>query len=274
MSNSTTTATATATRPDRQADISISGLSKSYGLPGHDVLTIGDVTLDIASGEFVAVVGASGCGKSILLRIVAGFEKPSGGTVLVGRNPVTGPGPDRGVVFQDYGLFPWLTVRENVASGPRQHGSRRRAARATVDHFLALVGLVRSAGKFPGQLSGGMQQRVAIARVLANDPAVLLMDEPCGALDAPTRTDLQTELRRIHRANAVTVLFVTHSIEEAVYLADRVVVKTGGAAHDVPGHIRQVVPVNLGENPDPSSREFNTVKRMIADLVHDGSDHV
>ncbi|MFC5929163.1 ABC transporter ATP-binding protein [Cryobacterium melibiosiphilum] len=265
---------ATLTRTERQADIRINGLAKSYGLPGHEVLAMSDVTLDVASGEFVAVVGASGCGKSTLLRILAGFEKPSTGSVLVGGTPVTGPGSDRGVVFQDYGLFPWLTVRENVAYGPRQHGVSRRAARETADEFLALVGLTRSAGKFPGQLSGGMQQRVAIARVLANNPAVLLMDEPFGALDALTRTDLQAELRRIHRANAATVLFVTHSIEEAVYLADRVVVMTGGAAHGVPGHIRQIVPVNLGDNRDPSSSEFNAVKRMIADLVHEGSDHV
>ncbi|WP_241993048.1 ABC transporter ATP-binding protein [Cryobacterium frigoriphilum] len=269
-----TAAAATLSRPERQSDIGISGLSKSYGLPGHEVMAMNDVTLDVASGEFVAIVGASGCGKSTLLRILAGFEKPSTGTVLVAGAPVTGPGSDRGVVFQDYGLFPWLTVRENVAYGPRQHGVGRRDARRAADHFLELVGLTRSASKFPGQLSGGMQQRVAIARVLANDPAVLLMDEPFGALDALTRTELQTELRRIHRANAATIVFVTHSIEEAVYLADRVVVMTGGAAHGVPGHIRQIVPVNLGDDRDPSSLEFNAVKRMIADLVHEGSDHV
>ncbi|MWB98794.1 ABC transporter ATP-binding protein [Agromyces seonyuensis] len=253
----------------RNAEVRFADLAKRYESPdGDEVLALADVDLSIASGEFVAVVGASGCGKSTLLRILAGFEEASEGEVSVGGVPVRGPGPDRGVVFQDYGLFPWLTVAENVGYGPRRRGAKRADARALATRFLETVGLTRFADRYPGQLSGGMQQRVAIARVLANDPSVLLMDEPFGALDALTRSELQVELRRIHRETQTTVLFVTHSIEEAVFLADRVVVMTGGAAHGVPGHISRVVPVDLAGARDVTSAEFNEIKREIADLVH------
>ena len=248
----------------RTADVRVSGLSKVYA---GGIAAMADVDLTIASGEFVAVVGASGCGKSTLLRILAGFERPTAGTVEVGGTPVTGPGPDRGVVFQDYGLFPWLSVRENVAYGPSRKKLPKTEVAAVTDRFIAAVGLTRFAGKYPSQLSGGMQQRVAIARVLANDPSLLLMDEPFGALDALTRTDLQAELKRIHVETRTTVVFVTHSIEEAVYLADRVVVMTGGASHGVPGHVQAVVPVDLADR-DVTSPAFNEVKRQITELVH------
>ncbi|WP_345751961.1 ABC transporter ATP-binding protein [Microbacterium rhizophilus] len=251
------------------ADILIQGLEKRYETATDDVVAVADVDLDVAAGEFVAVVGASGCGKSTLLRILAGFEQPSAGRVTVRGSAVTAPGPDRGVVFQDYGLFPWLSVRENVAYGPRRRGASRRDAAARADHYLDTVGLTRFATRFPGELSGGMQQRVAIARVLANDPAVMLMDEPFGALDALTRSELQTQLRRIHRDEGRTVLFVTHSIEEAVYLADRVVVMTGGASHGVPGHIREIVPIPLGVERDVTGTDFNALKRTISALVHE-----
>ncbi|TFB76279.1 ABC transporter ATP-binding protein [Cryobacterium glaciale] len=257
------------------ADISVAGLAKHYdATDGSTVIAMTDVSLTVASGEFVAVVGASGCGKSTLLRILAGFERASAGTVLVGGVAVAGPSSDRGVVFQDYGLFPWLTTRENVAFGPRQRGVDRKAAAALSERFLHTVGLAMVADKYPGELSGGMQQRVAIARVLANNPALLLMDEPFGALDALTRSDLQIELRRIHRQTQTTVLFVTHSIEEAIFLADRVVVMTGGAAHGVPGHIRAIVPVHLPAERDVNSHEFNEIKREISAMVHEGVDYV
>jgi NitT/TauT family transport system ATP-binding protein len=248
----------------RTADVRISGLTKTYA---GAVTAMADVDLTIASGEFVAVVGASGCGKSTLLRILAGFERPSAGVVEVGGTPVTGPGPDRGVVFQDYGLFPWLSVRENVAYGPARKKLAKADVAAVTDRFIAAVGLTRFAAKYPSQLSGGMQQRVAIARVLANDPSLLLMDEPFGALDALTRSDLQAELKRIHVETRTTVVFVTHSIEEAVFLADRVVVMTGGASHGVPGHISRIVPVDLADR-DVTAPAFNAVKREIAELVH------
>ncbi|MEI4273423.1 ABC transporter ATP-binding protein [Klenkia sp. LSe6-5] len=247
----------------RTADVAVAGLTKAYG----DVVAMADVDLTIASGEFVAVVGASGCGKSTLLRILAGFERATAGTVEVGGTAVTGPGPDRGVVFQDYGLFPWLSVRENVAYGPARKKLPKAQVAELADRFIAAVGLTRFADTYPAQLSGGMQQRVAIARVLANDPSLLLMDEPFGALDALTRADLQTELKRIHTETRTTVVFVTHSIEEAVYLADRVVVMTGGASHGVPGHVQAVVPVDLPDR-DVTSPAFNEVKRTISDLVH------
>ena len=265
----------TVTAAIRTADISVLGLAKHYvSADGTVVVAMADVSLEVTNGEFVAVVGASGCGKSTLLRILAGFERATEGLVRVGGVDVSGPSPDRGVVFQDYGLFPWLTTRENIAFGPRQRGLGRRAADVLSTRFLETVGLTLVADKYPGELSGGMQQRVAIARVLANSRALLLMDEPFGALDALTRSDLQIELRRLHRQTQTTVLFVTHSIEEAVFLADRVVVMTGGAAHGVPGHIRAVVPVNLPADRDVSSPDFNEVKRMISAMVHEGVDYV
>jgi NitT/TauT family transport system ATP-binding protein len=255
------------------ANVNVVGVAKHYGTAQNPVVAMADVTLHVESGEFVAVVGASGCGKSTLLRILAGFETATVGTVEVGGEAVSGPSPDRGVVFQDYGLFPWLTARENIAFGPKQRGLGRAAAHELSERFLATVGLTKVADKFPGELSGGMQQRVAIARVLANDPALLLMDEPFGALDALTRSDLQIELRRIHRATKTTVLFVTHSIEEAVFLADRIVVMTGGASHGVPGHIRSIVTVELPGNRDVTSAAFNEIKRHIANMVHEGADY-
>ena len=249
------------------AEVHIDDLGKRYGDAETGTLAMADVSLHVAAGEFIAIVGASGCGKSTLLRIVAGFEEATVGSVVVGGKNVTAPGSDRGVVFQDYGLFPWLSVRENVMYGPRQKRLKWSEAGARADRFIEAVGLTRFARKYPGELSGGMQQRVAIARVLANDPSVLLMDEPFGALDALTRSDLQTELKRIHLATRTTVLFVTHSIEEAVYLADRVVVMTGGASHGVPGHIRRIVPVDLADR-DVTSPAFNEIKREISELVH------
>ena len=276
LSTNTTAGTATGTaagapevhmNPGRMADVLIDSLGKRYGDPETGTLAMADVNVHVKSGEFIAIVGASGCGKSTLLRIVAGFEKATSGSVTVGGKPVTAPGADRGVVFQDYGLFPWLSVRENVMYGPRQKRISRKEAGETADRFIEAVGLSRFASHYPGQLSGGMQQRVAIARVLAIDPSVLLMDEPFGALDALTRSELQTELRRIHLETKTTVLFVTHSIEEAVYLADRVVVMTGGASHGVPGHISKIVSVDLDDR-DVTGPEFNALKREISDLVH------
>ncbi|WP_182111943.1 MULTISPECIES: ABC transporter ATP-binding protein [unclassified Actinotalea] len=260
-------------RPQLPGDIRTVALEKRYR-PTDTVPAMAGVDLDVRAGELVTVVGASGCGKSTLLRIIAGFETATGGSVTVAGEPVTGPGPDRGVVFQDYGLFPWLTVQENVAYGPKQKRYSRDVVAERAERFLATVGLTRFARSYPGELSGGMQQRVAIARVLANDPAVMLMDEPFGALDALTRSTMQVELSRIHRETGTTVLLVTHSIEEAVVLADRVVVMAGGASHGVPGHVREVVPVGLGEDRDVTGPAFNEIKRHIAALVHEGTQAV
>ncbi|ACZ21619.1 ABC-type nitrate/sulfonate/bicarbonate transport system, ATPase component [Sanguibacter keddieii DSM 10542] len=257
-------------RPTRPADIEVRDLGKRYGRAGSGIFAMDDVDLTVPAGEFVCVVGASGCGKSTLLRILAGFEPATKGTVTVAGEAVSKPDPERGVVFQDYGLFPWLSVSENIAYGPRQARLPRDVVRERTTRFLEAVGLTRFAAKFPHELSGGMQQRVAIARVLANDPSVMLMDEPFGALDALTRSSLQAELSKIHRETGTTVVFVTHSIEEAVFLADRVVVMAGGASHGVPGHIREIVPIGLGADRDVTSPEFNELKRHISALVHQG----
>jgi NitT/TauT family transport system ATP-binding protein len=258
-------------RKNPPAGIRIDDIGKHY--EGAAGFAMDGVTIDIATGEFVCVVGASGCGKSTLLRILAGFETATKGTVTVGDEPVTGPGPERGVVFQDYGLFPWLTVAENVAYGPRQARMQRDDVKEVTARSLDSVGLARVATSFPHQLSGGMQQRVAIARVLANQPSVLLMDEPFGALDALTRTTMQAELKRIHAEAGVTVVFVTHSIEEAVYLSNRVVVMAGGSAHGNAGHVRRIVDIDLPADRDATSPEFNDYKREIHALVHQGNEH-
>jgi NitT/TauT family transport system ATP-binding protein len=261
----TTTTARTTSASARAGRIAVTGLGKSYGGP---TFAMRDVSLDVAPGETLAVVGASGCGKSTLLRILAGFEPQTEGRATLDGMPITGPGPDRGVVFQDHALFPWLTVSENIAYGLRQRGLARRIAKERAAEHAALVGLSRFVDAFPHELSGGMQQRVGIARVLALDPAVLLMDEPLGALDALTRRQMQDELANIRRRVGTTILLVTHSIEEAVYLADRVAVMAGGAAHGVAGHVRTVVPVDLGAERDTTARDFQELQRHLADLVH------
>jgi NitT/TauT family transport system ATP-binding protein len=249
--------------------VSLSGVTKTYVAPdGSRVEALRAVELEVHEGEFVCLVGASGCGKSTLLRIVAGFEKATGGSVRVRGAPVQGPGPDRGVVFQDYGLFPWLTVAENIAYGPKQRRLSAAEVKTVCERFTRLVGLTRFAEQYPHQLSGGMQQRVAIARVLANDPAVLLMDEPFGALDSLTRQAMQDELRRVSEELDPTVMLVTHSVEEAVYLADRVVVMTGGPNHGVPGHIDRIVSVPLAHPRDVTAPDFNAIKRELLGAIH------
>ena len=242
--------------------IQIRRLSRSFVAGGRTTPALLDIDLDIADREFVCLLGPSGCGKSTLLNVVAGFLRPSAGEVLVNGRPVTGPGADRGVVFQEYVLFPWLTVTGNVEFGLRLSGASADERRHTVARYLELVGLTAHAAKFPVQLSGGMKQRVAIARALANNPAIILMDEPFGALDAQTREVLQDELRRIQRVEHKTVLFVTHSIREAVYLADRVVVMTSA-----PGRIKQVVAIKLPEIRDRFTPEFTQYESDITRMV-------
>jgi NitT/TauT family transport system ATP-binding protein len=206
--------------------IQIQRVARSFGAPGQATPALAEIDLDVAEREFVCLLGPSGCGKSTLLNIVAGFLPPTTGTVLVDGRPVSGPAPERGVVFQEYALFPWLTVKGNVEFGPLLQSQPAAERRRTVDRYLTLVGLSAHADKFPVQLSGGMKQRVAIARALANNPSVILMDEPFGALDALTREAMNVELQRIWLERRKTVLFVTHSTSEAVFLADRVLVMT------------------------------------------------
>ena len=235
--------------------IAIDGLSKSFAVAhtANDRLALSDISLQIAEGEFVSIVGPSGCGKSTLLYMVGGFVAPSRGAVSVAGKPVTGPGPDRGPVFQEFALFPWKTVLGNVMYGLLQQGVSKPEAQAKA---LALISLVRLTGYerfYPKELSGGMKQRVAIARTLAYSPTILLMDEPFGALDAHTRTGLQNELLEIWERDRKTVLFVTHSVEEAVFLSDRVVVLTRS-----PGRVKATVDIDL---PRPRRRAELLVDR-------------
>jgi NitT/TauT family transport system ATP-binding protein len=243
--------------------LDLRGVGKVYELNGQKIEALRDANLVVKKGEFVCLIGASGCGKSTLLRIVAGFEPPSSGSALMWDKPVGGPAPDRGMVFQDYGLFPWLTVRQNIGFGPSSRGLPRAEVRDTVERFVTMVGLTRFADAYPHQLSGGMKQRVAIARVLANDAEVVLMDEPFGALDAMTRERLQDELLDIWERTKLTVLFVTHSIEEAIFLADRVVVMEPG-----PGRIASEHMITLPRPRDVASPEFNEVRRDLSARLH------
>ena len=242
--------------------IQVQGVSKSFAVGGARQAALMDVDLDVAERELICILGPSGCGKSTLLNIVAGFLQPTSGRVLVDGRAISGPGADRGVVFQEYVLFPWLTVAGNVAFGPELKGLPHEERARIVRHYLTLVGLGAHAEKYPVQLSGGMKQRVAIARALANNPAIVLMDEPFGALDAQTREVLQDELSRIQSGEPKTILFVTHSIREAVYLADRVVVMTSA-----PGRIKQVVPIKLPEARDRFAAEFTQYESEITRLV-------
>jgi ABC-type nitrate/sulfonate/bicarbonate transport system ATPase subunit len=239
--------------------LAIRGLTKRFAVGDDEIEALSRVDVTIEAGQFVCLIGASGCGKSTLLRIIAGFEEPTTGSVSVQGTPITRPGSDRGMVFQDYALFPWMTVRRNVGFGPRQRRLPRQQIEAIADEFLKLVGLERFADRYPAQLSGGMKQRVAIARVLANNASILLMDEPFGALDALTREQLQHELLQIWARTGVTVMFVTHSVEEAVMLADRVLVMSAG-----PGRIENDFIINLPRPRDVSSPEFNAIRRDVA----------
>ena len=222
-----------------------------------------DATLNVAKGEFVCLIGASGCGKSTLLRMIAGFETPTTGQLRMQGAPITGPGPDRGMVFQDYGLFPWLTVHQNIAFGPRARGLPQPEITARADKFTQMVGLTQFAAHYPHQLSGGMKQRVAIARVLANDAALILMDEPFGALDAMSRERLQSELLALWTATALTIIFVTHAIEEALLLADRVILMSPG-----PGRIIAQTHIDLPRPRDVASPEFNALRRQLTHALH------
>jgi len=237
------------------ARVRLIGLHKYYG----KVHAVRGIDLEIPQGEFTVVVGPSGCGKSTLLRVIAGFEEPTTGGVSIDGRLITGPGSDRGMVFQDYALFPWMTVRDNISFGPRQRHLPREEIARMADEFVRMVGLERFADRYPNQLSGGMKQRVAIARVLANNADILLMDEPFGALDALTREQLQHELLQIWKRTGVTTIFVTHSVEEAVLLADRVLVMSAG-----PGRIDSDFQIDLVRPRDVSSPEFNALRRDIA----------
>lgn len=243
--------------------IAIEKVSKTYHLDGDaDVEALRPVELAIEEGEFVCLVGPSGCGKSSLLNIIAGFESPSAGSMKVDGERVTGPNIERGMVFQDYALFPWLSVEDNVAFGLQNRGVGRRERQARAAEYLELVGLAEFARKKPRELSGGMKQRVALARAFATDPQIILMDEPFGALDALTRRFLQTELLKIWQTHRKTVVMVTHSVQEAIVLSSRVVVMTAR-----PGRIKLDCQIDLPYPRDVGSDEFRAhEKRILTEL--------
>jgi NitT/TauT family transport system ATP-binding protein len=227
--------------------VSAQHVSKLYATANGVNWALDDVSLDIAPGEFVCAIGASGCGKTTLLNMLAGFVEPSQGSLQFDGAPLTGAGPDRGVVFQEYALFPWLTARRNIEFGLRLHGVDRTERRKEADRLLELVGLTRAADSYPFELSGGMRQRIAVARALATKPKLLLMDEPFAAIDALTRSMLQEELVKLWKELGISIFFITHNIEEAVFLGQRVVVMS---AH--PGRIKETINVDL---PYPRHRE-------------------
>ena len=228
--------------------------------PGAHALD--DILLSVAPGELVSIVGPSGCGKSTLLRLIAGLISPTSGEVSIGAEPITEPSAERGLVFQDPNLFPWLTVRRNIEAGLVARGVLREK-RAEVDEFMRLVGLEAFANSFPHHLSGGMAQRVSLARALINHPRVLLLDEPLGALDAFTRMRMQDEVLRLWQARGTTMLFVTHDIDEAIYMSDRIVIMT-----QRPGRIEQIIRVELDRTRDRSSPDFLRLRGDILETLH------
>lgn len=242
--------------------IQVKAVNKVFKTSDKEVVALRDINLDIPEGQFVCLLGPSGCGKSTLLNAVAGFALPSSGAITVNGTTVTGPGPDRGMVFQEYALFPWMTVAQNIGFGLEIKGMDKAQIANKVDALLNMLGLSDFRARFPKDLSGGMRQRVAIARVLALDSPTMLMDEPFGALDALTRRNLQDELLRIWSELKKTIIFVTHSIEEAIYLADRIVVMTYR-----PGTVKRDILVDLPRLRDPSSAAFNALKRELGQLV-------
>lgn len=250
----------------RDVILEVKQLSKHFATAQGETEALRDVSFKVHRREFVCIIGPSGCGKSTLIRILAGLESHSAGEVLLDGKPVTGPGRERGMVFQGYSLFPWLTVKRNVMFGPEMSGSSKSSAESSAREWLSLVGLSKFADAYPHQLSGGMRQRVAIARALVNEPRVMLMDEPFGALDAQTRSKMQSHLLDIWRNIDITVVFITHDLDEAIYLADRILV-----FKPHPGELQEVIEVPVPRprsNAQFNSAEFQATKARLEALIH------
>ena len=254
----------------RPVILSVRNLTKSFGQNGSAHVALNGVSIDIHRRELITVIGPSGCGKSTLIRIVAGLDEATGGEVLLDGHEVCGPGPDRGMVFQGYTLFPWLTVKRNVMFGLQMRGETHSTAESEARQWLDMVGLSKFEDSYPHELSGGMKQRVAIARALANEPRILIMDEPFGALDAQTRAQMQSYLLQIWKKVDVTILFITHDLDEACYLADRILVMGSN-----PGRVVEFI-----ENPVPRPRTpaqfispaFLALKKRLEDVIHPHMD--
>jgi len=254
----------------RRGSLSISKVSLTYGKGEKRVLALDGISFDVRSNEFTVIVGPSGCGKSSLLYIAAGLTDATSGSIMASGKTVEEPGADRGMVFQSYTLFPWLTVRRNVEYGLRRKNMTPAERKGIVDHYLAEVGLTAFAEHYPKQLSGGMMQRVAIARALANDPDILLMDEPFGALDSQTRHTMQKLLLRVWEHSHKTVAFVTHDIDEAILLGDRVIVMTAR-----PGKLKADITIDIPRPRAPEialEPEFIALKRRILNELRDEID--
>jgi NitT/TauT family transport system ATP-binding protein len=242
----------------------IDHLSKQFVKNGKETVdSLLDINVEIRDGEFICILGPSGCGKTTLLRIIAGLESPTSGQVLIDGTAIERPNPKLGMIFQDYSLYPWRTVNENIAFGLELRGVGKVERDKIGDEYLELAGLAGFGNSYPYELSGGMRQRVAVVRALAVDPVVLLMDEPFGALDAQTRNRLQHDLLEIWDKTEKTILFVTHSVDEAVFLADRIVVLTPR-----PGHVCEIIDVDHLRPRDRTSVEFAKVRRHVLDLIN------
>lgn len=261
----------------RPVTMEVAGLSKTFQSRHGTVTALKDINLTIHKREFVCVIGPSGCGKSTLIRILAGLEQATKGEVKLDGKVVDKPGPERGMVFQGYTLFPWLTVKKNIMFGLIESGYDKGTAEAEARQWIELIGLSRFENSYPHQLSGGMKQRVAIARALANKPKVLLMDEPFGALDAQTRSKMQAYLMEIWKNIDVTVFFITHDLDEAIYLADRILVLKAN-----PGEVQEIIEVAVPQPRHPEqflSPEFIATKKRLEELIHppkqdDDDDHL
>jgi NitT/TauT family transport system ATP-binding protein len=250
----------------RDVILQVEGLTKKFRTGKSDVAALDRISFKTHRREFLCIVGPSGCGKSTLVRILAGLESASGGRVLLDGHPVNGPGRERGMVFQGYTLFPWLTVRRNVMFGLLMNDVSRAEARKQADEWLSLIGLEKFADAYPHQLSGGMKQRVAIIRALVNRPRILLMDEPFSALDAQTRARMQSYLLEIWKKVDITVVFITHDLDEAVFLADRILVLS---AH--PGRLQELIEVPIARPRRPehfTAAEFAATKARLEQLIH------
>lgn len=250
----------------RDVVLEVRNLNKRFRSSHGEVDALRNINFSVRRREFICVIGSSGCGKSTLIRILAGLEQHTSGEALLDGKPITGPGQDRGMVFQGYSLFPWLTVKRNVMFGPLANGQGASLAEREALLWLELVGLEKFADAYPHQLSGGMRQRVAIARALVNQPRILLMDEPFGALDAQTRARMQSHLLDIWRNIDITVLFITHDLDEAIYLADRILV-----LKPHPGEVQEIIEVPVPRPRSPaqfSSPEFLATKARLEQLIH------
>ncbi len=238
--------------------LSLTGVTKVF----DDFTAVNEVSFTVSEGEFICIVGPSGCGKTTVLRLVAGLVSPTSGSLSIDGTPICGPGSDRGMVFQEYALFPWRTVRDNVAFGLEIKGVPKKARQECVDRYLRLVGLTDFASRYPHELSGGMKQRVAIARVLANEPKMMLADEPFGALDVQTRRQMQEQFLNIWESERKTILFVTHSVEEALFLADRIVLLSAKTRS-----VKRIISVELPRPRERLNSDFSTLQEsVLADI--------